>query len=216
MTTKDKMSYTNGRIYKVLNTIDDDIYVGSTCQSLSKRMALHRSDAKKNKQNTPFFMKMREHGVEHFYIELIEEFKCDTIEQLRQREGHYIREMGTLNKAIAGRSKKEYREENAEYLKEKKKEYIHDNIEKVREWTKAYQAKNYDRLQEYRKERYEQKRESLLNDFKMYRTKNRETINEKRRIKITCECGCQISIYHINKHRLSLKHIAIMKTKEMI
>ena len=34
---------------------------------------------------------MRELGVENFYIELIENFPCDTVEELRAREGHYIR-----------------------------------------------------------------------------------------------------------------------------
>ena len=45
--------FSNGKIYCIRNTIDDNIYVGCTCQSLSKRMAYHRGDAKKaNKQNT--------------------------------------------------------------------------------------------------------------------------------------------------------------------
>ena len=38
-----KMDYGNGKIYKIVNTIDNDIYIGSTCQPLSKRMAWHRS-----------------------------------------------------------------------------------------------------------------------------------------------------------------------------
>ena len=39
--------YKNGKIYCIRNNINDDIYVGSTTQPLSKRMALHRQDAKK-------------------------------------------------------------------------------------------------------------------------------------------------------------------------
>ena len=35
------------KIYCIRNHIDDQIYLGSTCQSLSKRMAYHRQDAKK-------------------------------------------------------------------------------------------------------------------------------------------------------------------------
>ena len=45
--------YSNGKIYCIRNNIDKQIYIGSTCQSLSKRMAYHRQDAKKaNRQNT--------------------------------------------------------------------------------------------------------------------------------------------------------------------
>ena len=36
------MDYKNAKIYKVLNDVTDDVYVGSTCQTLSKRMAEHR------------------------------------------------------------------------------------------------------------------------------------------------------------------------------
>ena len=57
---------------------------------------------------------MLKEGVENFYIELIEEYPCDNLEQLRKRERHYIREMGTLNKFIAGRTKSEYVKDNKE------------------------------------------------------------------------------------------------------
>jgi group I intron endonuclease len=107
-----KNSFQNGRIYRILNYIDNEVYVGSTCQALSKRMAKHREEINnETKARKPLYIKMKEHGVEHFYIELIEEHPCENGEQLRKREGHYIREIGTLNKTIEGRTRKEYREE---------------------------------------------------------------------------------------------------------
>ena len=39
--------YSKGEIYKILNTIDDEIYVGSTIETLGQRMAKHRSDLKR-------------------------------------------------------------------------------------------------------------------------------------------------------------------------
>ena len=39
---------------------------------------------------------------------LIEDFPCADIKELRQREGHYIKELATLNKQIAGRTSKTY------------------------------------------------------------------------------------------------------------
>ena len=36
------MDYHKGKIYKILNTLDDDCYIGCTTQTLSKRMATHR------------------------------------------------------------------------------------------------------------------------------------------------------------------------------
>ena len=104
MASKD---FKNGRIYCIRNTIDDDIYVGSTCQPISKRMAKHRDSMKEVNRNTKIFTRMRDIGVDNFYIELIEECPCDNLEQLRRREGHFIREMATLNQHIAGRTSQE-------------------------------------------------------------------------------------------------------------
>ena len=41
--------YTNGKIYCIRNNVDDDIYIGSTTQALSKRMAKHRSNINSKK-----------------------------------------------------------------------------------------------------------------------------------------------------------------------
>ena len=73
---------------------------------------------------------MRELGKDNFFIELIEEYpECQNIEQLRKREGHYIRELkASLNQLIAGRSQKEYNKDNAEYISERNKQYRIDNI----------------------------------------------------------------------------------------
>ncbi len=125
MASKD---FKNGRIYCIRNTIDDDIYVGSTCQPISKRMAKHRDSGKGGKNyNMKLYVKMREIGVDNFYIELIEECPCDNGEQLRRREGHFIREMATLNKNIAGQTPqeqhKEYYIKNKEHLDEANKQY---------------------------------------------------------------------------------------------
>lgn len=63
---------------------------------------------------------MRELGVDHFYIELIEDYPCETIDQLRKKEGLYIREIGTLNLRVEGRTK-EHIEENKDVVIERRK-----------------------------------------------------------------------------------------------
>ena len=40
--TKSKKDYSLGKIYCIRNTTYDDTYIGSTCQTLSQRMALYR------------------------------------------------------------------------------------------------------------------------------------------------------------------------------
>ena len=42
------MSHKNGKLYCIRNTVDNDIYVGSTAQLVSKLMVHHRSAAANN------------------------------------------------------------------------------------------------------------------------------------------------------------------------
>ena len=103
--------YKNGKIYTIRCKNDDSlIYVGSTVQPLFKRWFEHKSrvnNEKSKEYNHSLYQKMRETNIEDFYIELYEEFSCENKEQLNKREGQIIREIGTLNKNISGRTPKE-------------------------------------------------------------------------------------------------------------
>ena len=101
-------NYQEGKIYKIYNTISDDIYVGSTTQKLCERMRDHRKCANvKAKQHYPLYKLFYEYGVGTFYIELLGKCPCHDKEELGQKEGEYIRELRpSLNKVTAGRTKK--------------------------------------------------------------------------------------------------------------
>ena len=61
-------------IYKIINDINDKVYVGKTDFSLTKRFKEHCQDAFKSRsQNRPLYLAMQKYGIEHFKIELIEE-----------------------------------------------------------------------------------------------------------------------------------------------
>ena len=80
--------YNNSKIYTIRCKTDNNlIYVGSTTQPLSKRMVEHSS--KHNKENSenytkPLYIKMRELGIENFYIELYEDYPCERKEHLEK------------------------------------------------------------------------------------------------------------------------------------
>ena len=91
------MDYKNGRIYKITSDSTDKIYIGSTCQSLSKRMTTHRENQKafeKGKGTNCSSYELITLG--DAIITLIEDYPCERKEQLRMRERYYIE----LNKDI--------------------------------------------------------------------------------------------------------------------
>ena len=61
------VDYSKAKIYKICNDVDDEIYIGSTCQSLSQRMAEHRRTTKRPKmQNRKIYTKINELGFDSF------------------------------------------------------------------------------------------------------------------------------------------------------
>ena len=112
-------NYQDGKIYKVVNKLNSEIYVGSTTLDLEKRMIKHKCDAKQRPHLSKFYTYMSELGIDDFDIELIEKCPCENKEELRKREGEIIQEMATLNQRIAGRTTAEYQKEYRKTKKEK-------------------------------------------------------------------------------------------------
>ncbi len=84
--------FNKGKIYKITNDYNDEVYVGSTCDTLNWRFINHKEKSKLDtKKNIPIYKLMNEIGFDRFRIELIEEYTCQDKYQLTQKEGHYIR-----------------------------------------------------------------------------------------------------------------------------
>ena len=86
-------------------------------------MARHRSNFKKflrdsKCRHTRSYDLFNEYGVENCKIELIEYFPCDTLQELRRREGEHIKNNECVNKYVAGRTDEEYKEHYTQYNKE--------------------------------------------------------------------------------------------------
>lgn len=62
------------KIYKIINDINDKVYVGKTMSTIEKRFKEHCEDSiKRGKENRPLYRAMNKYGTEHFSIHLIEE-----------------------------------------------------------------------------------------------------------------------------------------------
>ena len=92
--------YQNGKVYKLVNCVDDKIYIGSTCARLSKRFYEHKQTAKKRPAYVHKYLNSI--GWENVRIILIENVIAATKDQLLIREQHYIDELKPeLNKQAA-------------------------------------------------------------------------------------------------------------------
>ena len=170
--------YDNGKIYKIRNEITDDIYVGSTCNLLCKRMVQHRAyHANQKYRNIRLYKLMNEIGVEEFHIELIELFPCSSKDELRAREGHFIRSMGNLNHKIGGRTQQEYYADNKDKLAIKQKEYYMEHVNAIKKYNVEY------------------------------RCINKDSINERRGAELECLCSGSYSLRDKAKHFKTMKHL---------
>ena len=68
-----------------------------------KRFNDHKKKRDNKQHGCRTYKRIVELGKEHFYVELVEHCPCECKEELLKSEGHFIREMRTVNHYIAGR-----------------------------------------------------------------------------------------------------------------
>ena len=127
--------YKNGKIYCIRSYQTDKKYYGSTVQILSQCFGGHKryymnykyGDIKLN------FTSFEILKYDDAYIELVELFPCNLKCELNRRKGFFIRNNDCVNKNIAGRSKKEYYEDNKTKIVERVKQYRENNKTKISE-----------------------------------------------------------------------------------
>jgi len=188
MSKKGTVDYSNGKIYIIKNTENDKVYVGSTSGTLNKRLSKHVW-SRNSKTNMPLYAAMRDIGKDCFYIELIEDYACENITQLRAREGYWIRyyqswlaEHG-YNLLVEGRTVQEYRIECKDRISQRNKIYREANKDKTQEgWKKWY-------------------------------AENKEHVLERCSRRVVCECGCELTHGALNAHKKTKKHIQAMALK---
>ena len=232
--------YQNGKIYKIVDVGYSKCYIGSTCESLSQRMARHRnkynSYSSRKQQHTRSVYLFDEFGVENCKIELLENFPCETKEQLLRREGEYIKNTECINKQVAGRTRKEYYQDNNEILQKKSNDYYKENTKTCNERSKQYYESHKEETKEYKRQWYEQNKEHRHQKSKEYRqthkedialknkeryennkeeysrqrkeryNRDRERILEEQKEKVICPCGASIRKQHLRRHEKTKKH----------
>ncbi len=183
------VNYQLGKIYKLQSEHSAKIYIGSTCKKyLSERKATHVSDYKRYRQGkTNYLSSFEIMALGDYDIELLENFPCESKDELLKKEKELIR----LNKDIVVNinnpimSKEEHKVKQSE--RRKTTEYKVKQSERRK--TAEYKIKKSERDKRYRsthidknKQYYEDNKGKLADKSKQYREANKGKLAEKSKL----------------------------------
>lgn len=218
------MNFLNGKIYKIISAHSELPYIGSTTDSLEYRFRKHIDKYNcwkggKSNYNTSFeILKYND-----AYVELIEDYPCNSRQELEAREGSYI-EIGKncVNKQRAG--------SNGDYSKYHSDWYLNckDRQAELQKapHRKAYRNKKikcgecgipYNRSCKQDHIRSD-KHKLFFTNPKEFAKKMKEKEERDKVPKYICECGSKINISQttgaINAHKKKGKHQKWLKTQK--
>ena len=169
------VDYSKSQIYEL--SYDGYYYVGSTTKSLKKRFKNHQNDYKSYLRGTIQNCSTSQYILEKCFDchkRTIQLYPCKNKKELSIKEGEYIKNYKKkygdkcVNKCIAGRTQREYRNDTKHIKDEHDKKYRKNNKQKIKNSRKIYREKN---------------RDKLLKVGDKYRQENRELIRKKDRIR---------------------------------
>jgi hypothetical protein len=192
-----------GHIYRIVHLQSDVQYVGSTFNEPRMRWQHHKQDFKKYLKGThstvaiyPF---IEENGIEQFKLMLIKSYEVCDRKHLFAFEQLWINKLNCCNKqnpfCIRFVYDKAYRSKHKAVISERRK---------------IYHIKNRESIAVKDKLRYEANKEKVLTRQKLFHEANKEHVNERRREKILCECGSEVSLGSMGKHKKTAKHQRLM------
>ena len=202
------VNYSTAKIYKLHSISHPElgIYIGSTTNTLSRRLSDHRSDFKRWQAGKYNFVTSYTifGGADDVVITLIEAFACESKDQLLARERYWIEMLECVNKVIPGRTHAEY---DAAYRVA--------NRDSIHAKDAEYRAANRDQILAYQSEYRETHRDELNARCLEYYTANKDAINSKRRERLLCECGCTVSRSGLSEHRKTQIHRQLMREQAL-
>jgi len=139
------VNYQNGKNYKIIDNTNDNIYIGSTCEKLCRRLQKHKASYKcyLNPNIKQGYMRSFDILKNNDYkIILIEDYPCEKKEQLLSREQYWIDKLDCINHNNAKHDSKKYsqkwRDNNREHYNQKSREWTKNNRDKKNELNRLY------------------------------------------------------------------------------
>ena len=192
--------YEKGKIYQISDVGYTKTYYGSTCETLSRRMSRHKEKyrafkADKMDCNRRVNTLFEEFGIDSCKIELVENYPCNSREELLRREGYYIKNNECVNKIVSGRTNREWKEDNYEQYMEKKKEYWEKNKVYFSNQKREFAKLNPEIIKQRSQRNYEKFKTKLLEQH-------------------LCVCGVCYTYCHKKRHENTQKHQNWLKQQQ--
>ena len=236
---KTENKYQRGKIYKIISNQTNDVYYGSSVEPyLTNRLSRHKSNYKGWLNDKDYYMTSFEIiKFDDAKIILVENYQCNTKDELRSREQYYIDNFDCVNKhkAFIGSNKEEYRKKYFKEYNEKNKikrkayrdqnkikytenhkKYYELNKEKLSEYHKEYVQQNKDKISEHNKEYRKQNKDKIAEYKQQHYEKNKVKLLESKKEKINCVCGSVITVGVKAKHQRTKKHQEFIENQKLI
>jgi len=202
---KQSIDYSTGKIYKIISSTSNYVYVGSTTNTLSTRFSIHKTHYKSGVCQALALL-FDNNNIDNCYIELIKNYPSSCRNELEREEGIEIRKINDdiatreicLNYNIAGRTKKEYYQDNKEEIQKYRKQYNEEHKEQITEQCKQY---------------YQDHKEQITEQSKQYYNNHKEELLEKSKRKYTCECGGKYTQNYKSTHKKTEKHQSFINSQ---
>lgn len=85
-------------VYKLINRVNNKIYIGSTTLGAGRRFKMHVANALAHKDDYPIHQAIREFGEDNFNLSILE--LCNSLDEMNEREAFYIAAFGSTNPEI--------------------------------------------------------------------------------------------------------------------
>lgn len=196
------VDYSKGKIYKIVDNTNGNIYIGSTSEpTLARRLSGHVRHYKQwlnGKYHFVTSFKVLEN--DDYEIILLESYPCKSKDELHARERFWTNQIDCVNK-LKNQGMLIELGENKYY-----KQYRQNNKESVKEYQKQYRENNKDSITKYKNHYYETNKDSIKEYGKQYYKTNKKEIKNKMNQKIACECGRCYTLNNKARHMKSDKH----------
>ena len=197
--------YPSAVIY-VLQCIDNYYYIGSTINNPRFRLNNHKNDSNKY-PDRPVYDHILKIGWPNVMLQIVEEYPCDTKQDLQLKEDEYIKEsihddycLNHIRAKVSSDERKEnmtnYYLTHREQILKQHKAYLESNKQKVDAYQAAYRQENAEERCEYsrqyaadhpeqvkatKKAYYEANKEECVAKQKAYVNSNKEAVKQRKR-----------------------------------